>query len=143
MALKIREPKEGDSPIHDRRTLFRQQRSKCAGCGFAFQFRDLQANHIVPLAKGGTGRLETYSSYASIATTPKGSGHRSTCRSTSAKSALPRNELSTMPTAMGQDMNVKHFADTDTRHFELYPAEVEGICNGGSLGCARMAGRGG
>ena len=58
MALKIREPKEGDSPIHDRRTLFRQQRGKCAGCGFAFQFRDLRADHIVPVTSGGADRLE-------------------------------------------------------------------------------------
>ena len=58
MAFKIREAKEGQSIDHDKRTLFRQQRGKCSGCGFAFEFRNLQVNHIVPVANGGTSRLE-------------------------------------------------------------------------------------
>lgn len=58
MAFKIREGKEDLTRLHDRRTLFRQQRGKCGGCGFAFEFRNLQIDHIVPMVNGGPDRLE-------------------------------------------------------------------------------------
>lgn len=58
MAFKIREAKEDPTRLQDRRTLFRQQRGKCSGCGFAFEFRNLQVDHIVPVASGGADRLE-------------------------------------------------------------------------------------
>ena len=58
MAFKIREAQEGQTIGHDKRTLFRQQRGKCGGCGFAFEFRNLQMDHIVPVASGGADRFE-------------------------------------------------------------------------------------
>ena len=58
MAFKIRDMKEGQTIHHDQRTLFRRQRGKCNGCGFAFEFRNLQMDHVVPLANGGADGLE-------------------------------------------------------------------------------------
>ena len=58
MAFKIPEAQEGQTIGHYQRTLFRQQRGKCKGCGFAFDFRNLHVDHIVPVASGGADRLE-------------------------------------------------------------------------------------
>ena len=58
MAFKIRDVKEGQTPDADRRTLFRRQKGKCSGCGFAFEFRNLQMDHIVPVTSGGADILE-------------------------------------------------------------------------------------
>ena len=46
------------APRTHRRTLYGQQAGDCAGCGQHFELRNLEVDHIVARAAGGTDHLD-------------------------------------------------------------------------------------
>ena len=59
---------------NDKHVLYGQQEGHCNGCGSIFEFRNLEVDHVVPSAKGGSDHISNYQLLCGFCNRTKGTG---------------------------------------------------------------------
>ena len=59
---------------NDKHVLYGQQEGHCNGCGGMFEFRNLEVDHVVPRAKGGSDHISNYQLLCGFCNRTKGTG---------------------------------------------------------------------
>jgi 5-methylcytosine-specific restriction endonuclease McrA len=59
---------------NDKHVLYGQQEGHCNGCGGMFEFRNLEVDHVVPRAKGGSDHISNYQLLCGFCNRSKGKG---------------------------------------------------------------------